>query len=160
MDTNNYKERIITIVQEFLLKIGFSAKVSIIDNQEIDKRFFVVAIDSKEDISLLIGKNGQNLSALEHLVRIIGSKSLNQGEEANFIIDIDDYRKSRADTIVRLAQETVQRVLHTRRAEAMVPMTAYERRLVHMELAAYSEIQTESIGQEPRRRIVIKPEVI
>lgn len=160
MPISNHKERVIGIVQEFLAKAGFAAKVSVIDTAEVGKNFFVVTIDSKDDMSLLIGKNGQNLSAFEHLVRIIASKTLDPGDEVNFIIDVDDYRKSRADTITRLARETVQRVLHTRRAEAMAPMTAYERRLVHMELASYSDVQTESIGQEPRRRIVIKPELI
>ena len=55
------------------------------------------------------------------------------------------------------ARAAVAKVRNTRRAEALAPMSPYERRVVHMELASYSDVITESIGQEPQRRIVVKP---
>ena len=108
---------------------------------------------------MLIGKNGQNLGAFEHLVRLVASRRLaNPESDLHFIVDINDYRKSRTDYLIGVAKDVAQRVIQTQRAEALSPMSSYERRLVHTELASYREIQTESVGQEPRRRIVVKPQ--
>lgn len=108
---------------------------------------------------MLIGKNGQNLNAFEHLIKlIINRKAGGEEQKRNvFVVDINDYRKTKAKYILDLARSAAQKVISSRRAEALLPMSAYERRLVHTELAAYQELQTESIGEEPHRRIVIKP---
>ena len=73
------------------------------------------------------------------------------------MVDVNNYRKARANYLIETAREAAQRVIQTQKAEALSPMTSYERRLVHTELAGYKEVQTESIGQEPHRRIVVKP---
>ncbi|OGZ75979.1 MAG: hypothetical protein A3G45_02255 [Candidatus Staskawiczbacteria bacterium RIFCSPLOWO2_12_FULL_37_15] len=70
---------------------------------------------------------------------------------------MNDYKKSRATYLIDVAKQTVTRVRNTQKAEALFPMSAYERRIVHMELAAYPDIATESVGAEPQRRVVIKP---
>ena len=77
-------------------------------------------------------------------------------EELNLILDVNDYRKSRAIYLIDLAKQAVNRVRNTQKAEALLPMTSYERRVVHMELASCPDIATESIGEEPYRRVVIK----
>ena len=109
---------------------------------------------------MLIGKNGQNLSAFDHLARLLVNRNLGtiaDQQSINFIVDVNDYRKSRTNYLVDVARNVAKRVIQTQRAEALLPMNAYERRLVHTELALFKEVQTESIGQEPRRRIVVKP---
>lgn len=109
---------------------------------------------------MLIGKNGQNLSAFEHLVKLIVNRKISGGEDQKrnvFIVDVNDYRKTKTKYVLDLARSAAQKVINSQRAEALLPMSAYERRLVHTELAAYKELQTESIGEEPHRRIVIKP---
>ena len=151
--------KITEIVRSLVAKAGFAAKVSLSEGVDQNNKFSVVSVESEEDLSMLIGKGGQSLAALEHVARVIAAHT-NNLPELNFIIDINDYRKSRANAVVQLARDTVDRVLNTKRAEALSPMTAYERRLVHMELASYTDIQTESIGEEPYRRIVIKPEFV
>lgn len=108
---------------------------------------------------MLIGRNGQNLNAFEHVIRLIVSKQIGHQDDAqkSFVIDVNDYRKSRARYILEVAREAAQRVISNQKAEILLPMSSYERRLVHMGLASYKEVQTESIGEEPRRRVVIKP---
>jgi len=103
----------------------------------------------------LIGKNGQNLHAFEHIVRLLSTRS-GLGDIA-ITLDVNDYRKSRAQHAVELARQALSRVRSTLKAEALSPMSAYERRVVHMELASHPDITTESIGEEPQRRVVIKP---
>ena len=114
----------------------------------------VVSIQTPNDARFLIGKNGQNLKALEHVLRAMLVKD---GKEGTIVLDINDYRKSRADYLVDVAKQAVTRVRNTQKAEALFPMSAYERRIVHMELASYPDIATESIGAEPQRRVIIKP---
>ena len=114
----------------------------------------IVSIQTLDDARFLIGKNGQNLKALEHVLRAMLVKD---GKEGTVVLDVNDYRKSRATYLVDVAKQTVARVRNTQKAEALFPMSAYERRIVHMELAACPDIATESIGAEPQRRVIIKP---
>lgn len=114
----------------------------------------VVSIQTPDDARFLIGKNGQNLKAFEHILRAMLIK---EGREGTIVLDINDYKKSKADYLVNVAKQVVSRVRNSQKAEALPPMSAFERRIVHMELASYPDIATESIGAEPQRRIIIKP---
>lgn len=125
------------------------------------ERAIVISIQTPDNARFLIGKNGQNLKALEHTLRAMTAKSgrlgSGEGKESAIILDVNDYRKSRATHLIDVAKQAVARVRNTQKAEALFPMSAYERRIVHMELAAYPDIATESIGTEPQRRVIIKP---
>lgn len=125
--------------------------------EETDKQgvgAMVVSIQTPANAKFLIGRNGQNLKALEHVLRAMLTKD---DRERTIILDVNDYRKSRAVYLTDVAKQAVARVRNTKKAEALFPMSAYERRIVHMELAACPDVATESIGTEPQRRIVIKP---
>lgn len=151
------KEQIIELTKEMLKRAGFAGEVRVEDS-DFSAALPVVTIESENDLSMLIGKNGKNLCALEHLLRLIAlRKNQTVSAPANFVLDINNYRRSKSKYVVEQARSAARRVIDTQKAEALAPMTAYERRLVHTELTVYKEIQTESIGAEPRRRIVIKP---
>lgn len=168
---NEIKNKIAGIVKDLLQKVGFEGEVKLTEGaadqmadettEEKKVSFTVAAIESDKDLSMLIGKNGQNLSAFDHIARLLVNRSLGVAagqSPVNFIVDINDYRKSRTNYLVDVARNVAKRVIQTQKAEALLPMNAYERRLVHTELASFKELQTESIGQEPRRRIVVKPQ--
>lgn len=114
-----------------------------------------VAVQADDHGRILIGKNGQNLKALEHIVRVMWLRQ--NPENRSVIVDVNDYHAERSKELVALVRETATRVQQTRCSEAFEPMTSYERRLVHTELATYSDLSSESIGQDPHRRVVIKP---
>ncbi len=114
-----------------------------------------VAIQAPEHGNLLIGKNGQNLKALEHVVRILWMRQ--NPENRSVLIDVNDYRAEHTKQLVASVREAAVRVQQTRKSEALEPMTAYERRVVHTELATFSDLATESVGADPHRRVVIKP---
>ncbi|MBI2670275.1 MAG: hypothetical protein HYX20_03990 [Candidatus Yanofskybacteria bacterium] len=167
---DDIKNKIEETVLDLLNKVGFGGVVKLSDNtpvpanndltREEKRSFFIVSIDSDDDLSILIGKNGQNLSAFDHIAHLLVNKKLNNYNvefPINFMVDINDYRKSKTNYLVDVARNTAKRVIQTQKAEALLPMSSYERRLVHTELASFKELQTESIGQEPRRRVVIKP---
>ena len=158
------KNLLVKITQDILGYLGYSDASSIVAHEE--GASLVIAVSSEDKMGLLIGKNGQNIRAIEHLIKAITFKKLNRGrseektnEHFNFSLDINDYKKLRSGYVLKLAKDVAQKVSQTRRSEAMLPMNSYERRLIHTELASFKEIETESIGEEPRRRIVIKPSV-
>jgi len=154
MQLDQNKENLIETIQEVINAMNISATICIYENKIGDQTLNVASIKSDDNLSILIGKNGQNLKALEHVVKVVLGNKI---RDFNFILDINDYRRSRVDYVVNRAQSVAVRVRETKRAEAMFPMTSYERRLVHMELASCTDVETESIGDEPRRRVVIRP---
>lgn len=113
-----------------------------------------VDIRTEGDAKVLIGKNGQNLQALEHVLRMMLTR---QAYATPVSLDINDYRKEKTTQLLEAVRTVAGRVRDTRKSEALHPMTSYERRLVHTELAGWSDLSTESIGQDPQRRVIIKP---
>lgn len=166
--TEEQKNKIAEITRDLLDRAGFSGEIKFSESTGESNSLTMLTIESDQDLGMLIGKNGQNLAALEHLVRVMTVRVMYGNDKQwppveaaaalpSFVLDINDYRKSKTNYLIEVARNVARRVVETRRAEALLPMTAYERRLVHTELAGYKEVQTESIGQEPRRRIVVKP---
>ena len=114
-----------------------------------------VTIRTDMDANLLIGKNGQNLAALEHIIRAASYR--NTDNSPRVVVDVNDYRQNRAEQLVQMTRQVVSRVRDTRRSQALLPMAPHERRIVHMELASYTDVASESIGEGENRRVVIKP---
>lgn len=112
-------------------------------------------IRTDSDANLLIGKNGQNLVALEHVIRAACYRNAQEGHRV--VVDVNDYRQTRAEQLVGMVREVVSRVRDTRRSQALLPMAPHERRIVHTELASYTDVTSESTGEDPNRRVVIKP---
>lgn len=132
------------------------------DNLEIEKNngpegqeLFVVKIKSEEDCSLLLSDRGWSLKAFEYLARLMIIKKADQ--KISLIIDLNDFLEKRNNKISELARLVAKKVQATQKSYILRPMSAYERRLVHTELAAWSDITTESVGEEPKRRVVVRP---
>lgn len=153
------KEKLKEVVKKLASFMNMECQIEIADEKSGNGRDVVlVSIYTPENAKFLIGKNGQNLLALEHLLRTAFIKEVNAS--LSLTVDVNDYKKSKALRVIELAKQAVARVRNTQKAEALVPMSSYERRVVHMELAACPDIATESIGEEPQRRIVIKPYIV
>ncbi len=128
-------------------EINTSAKVS-----EIDERV-ELEVDVA-DSSRLIGHHGENLRAIQYLLNMM-IRSANP--ERLFIgVDIGGYKKARAVAIMTKAATTAKQVVETGRSATLEPMNPAERRLVHMAVADVAGITTESLGEEPHRRVVIR----
>lgn len=154
MDQNRY--RITEAVKKMAGFMGLECQVELREELNSDNKVaLVVSLYTPDNARFLIGKNGQNLRALEHLVRSMFMKD--NKDISGISVDVNDYKRSRASYVADLAKQAVSRVRNTQKAEVLSPMSAYERRVVHMELASCPDIATESIGEEPQRRIIIKP---
>lgn len=143
-------------VKEIAGFMNLECEVEVKEEPNASGTTLLVSVHTPADARFLIGKNGQNLKALEHMVRLVAARN-SAGQAFGVTVDVNDYKKGLAIQAIELAKQVVDRVRNNQKAEALEPMTAYERRVVHMELASYPDIATESIGEEPQRRIVIKP---
>lgn len=152
MDYNNLQTTITQTTQELLQKMGFSIESELSENGQT---YLVSVAVTSGDSGSLIGKNGTHLDAIEHVIKMMVNKKI-PNTKPSLILDINEYRKIKTKALVDTAKETADRVAQTTRSEVLRPMTSYERRLVHLELAAYKNITTTSVGDEPKRRIVVK----
>ncbi len=118
-----------------------------------DGSWFLIKTD---EAPLLIGDGGQNLSALNYLVKKITEKKYPESFRG-FSLDVNDYQKKKIDEIKELARMHAQRVRYFKKDTELRPMNAYERRIVHSCLQEYPDIATESRGEGMERRVVIKP---
>jgi spoIIIJ-associated protein len=113
------------------------------------------ADDDEDDMGLLIGRHGQTLEALQDLARTIAGNRT--GTRARIVVDAEDYRKRQRVRLETHARDVARRVARSGREEALEPMNAYERKIVHDAVAGVRGVETASRGEEPERRVVILP---
>jgi len=110
--------------------------------------------EASEGMGILIGRHGHTLDALQELVRSVVQRQVE--ERCRVVVDVEDYRKRRRSLITRRARDVARRVLKTGRPEALEPMTAFERKIVHDAVYEVGGLETASDGEEPNRRVVVK----
>lgn len=108
-----------------------------------------------ENNSILIGKNGKNISALQNIIRQIILPKIEN--EFQIIIDVGNYKEKRLRNIEYIAKKTAREVAETKVEAKLDCMNSYERRAVHNILSNNKFVYTESVGVEPNRYVVIKP---
>lgn len=107
-----------------------------------------------ENNAILIGKNGKNVAALQLLIRQMVNPKLST--PLSIVLDVGNYKEKRARNIAYLAKKLAREAYKTKTEVTMDSMNSYERRLVHEALADDKYVYTESIGEEPNRKVVIK----
>ena len=124
-------------------------------NLEVRRRKENITITIFSDNNaILIGKNGKNVSALQLLIRQMVNSNLK--EPLSIVIDVGNYKEKRARSIEYLAKKLAREAYKTKTEITMDSMNSYERRIVHSALADDKYVYTESIGEEPNRKVVIK----
>ncbi len=124
-------------------------------NLEVRRREENITITIFSDNNaILIGKNGKNVSALQLLIRQMVNSNLK--EPLSIVIDVGNYKEKRARSIEYLAKKLAREAYKTKTEITMDSMNSYERRIVHSALADDKYVYTESIGEEPNRKVVIK----
>ena len=108
-----------------------------------------------EKIALLIGKRGQTLNSLQYLTQLVINRHAEQ--YLTVILDAEDYRNRRNETLVHLAHRLAQKALKSGKEVSLEPMPSYERKVIHTALVDNKKIKTYSDGSEPHRYIVISP---
>jgi spoIIIJ-associated protein len=142
------------ILEQLMVHLGFDATVEV-DSGETSRLNVVGTGEEKEALGALIGRKGERLSALQHLVNLMLSKQV--GTWTRVLVDVEDYRGRRERQLRDLANRAAARVVETGKMLQLEPMPALERRWIHLTLRDHPNVATQSIGEEPNRRVVLVP---
>jgi spoIIIJ-associated protein len=141
-------------IREFFGKTGLGIETVEIKNLQDS----TIPFDLKmEEPQILIGEGGQTLAEVQHLLKIILKRKIIQLEPFYLNLDVNDYKKKKTEYLKEMARSVANDVVLTKKEKTLPSMPAYERRIIHLELASRGDIITESIGQEPERKVIIKP---
>jgi len=145
------KEKIITAIKTVINFVDPKHEVSY---EALSPNFYIFTIKTAES-SLLIGREGANIGSIDHLIKmLIRRDSLNA---PTFIIDINNYRRAKIERLRQIAKSAALRVSWQGKPETLSPMSAIERRIIHMELSNSPLVETKSIGEDPSRSVVVNP---
>jgi predicted RNA-binding protein Jag len=142
------------ILEKLLDLMGFNVAVTV-ESGETSRLNVTGEGDEREALGALIGRKGERLSALQHLVNLMLSREI--GSWTRVLVDVEDYRGRRERQLREIAERAAQRVIETGKMLQLEPMPALERRWVHLALRNHADVATQSIGEEPNRRIVVVP---
>lgn len=147
-------KKIRDVTNQFFEKMGFDVEPEVSIQERKEPPTF--SIDLKmEDPQILIGEGGKTLFQIQHLLKAILRKELDYQFYIN--LDILGYKEKKAEYLRKLAKSVADSVALDRKERELSPMPAWERRIIHLELSQREDVITESIGTEPERRVVIKP---
>jgi spoIIIJ-associated protein len=139
------------VLEKLLRHMGFDATVQ----QKKAGEKAILSIEAGEESSILIGKRGRNLNALQYIVNRICGK-MDEGARP-VTIDIEGYRQRRKDSLESMARRLASKAKSSRREMETEPLPASDRRLIHMALKDDKGVQTQSSGDGPYKNVVIKP---
>jgi spoIIIJ-associated protein len=145
------------ILAELVEKLGIQATIdekssSVFGQEDPENRSLILNISGR-GADILIGRKGQTLDALQYILRLMVAKQT--GLRTPIILDVEDYRQRRYEDLRTLATNVAAQVKAKRSAIKLEPMSAFERRIVHLTLADDPEVTTESIGEGDSRKVMI-----
>jgi spoIIIJ-associated protein len=139
------------LLERIVREIGIHARLAIEEDDES-----VIAAFSGRDLGLLIGKHGQTIDAIQYLANAIVYRGQAEGRKA-IVVDAAGYRERRKASLDALAVRSAERALSSGQRVELEPMTAVERKVVHLRLKDYPGVMTSSEGTEPNRFVVVEP---
>lgn len=134
---------------EIIEVLGFSSEPIVTKRDNV----FFVNFQIEEPM-LLIGRNGEALDSLQHVLRLLLFSEL---EGQNLVVDINGYRARKTDMLEQRVKEVAEKVRASGIEEELLPMNSYERRVVHTVITDIPDVETESRGERESRRVIIKP---
>lgn len=148
-DIKKAKENIYNFLNIFLKQFSEeNVEINICE----DKYYIYVNLIGNKTNSL-IGYRGETLNALQTLLTAVANNGIE--EKVRVILDISGYREKRKKVLEELAEKVAKTVIKTRKKVILEPMSAYERKIIHSKLQENNKVTTESIGEEPNRKIVV-----
>jgi len=148
------QEIIKNIVKEFFDRATITVEIK---EERVEEESFKVNIEA-ESPQLLIGENGQTLSEIQHLLKLILRKKI--GSDIHFDLDINNYKKKKTSYLEELAKSIADEVILTGKEKELSPMPAQDRRVIHLIISQKPNVISESRGQEPNRYVAIKPGLV
>ena len=147
-EINQAEENIKTFMDEILKELPEDTTYKV-SNDEIGIKVEM----SNKNLGFLIGYRGETLYAFQNILSAIAGKGIDK--RVRVILDIEGYKEKREKTLEELAEKVAKTVIRTRKSIKLEPMQAYERKIIHSKLQGNNKVKTESVGEEPNRRIII-----
>jgi spoIIIJ-associated protein len=151
VDESELAGEIRSLVERIASTLGVSCRVDVREAEEGLTVTFVAG-----DLGVLIGRHGQTIDAIQYLVNAIVAKRV--GERVEVTVDAAGYRERRRTALEALAVRSARRAADSGRPVELDPMTAVERKVVHLRLKEFDGVETSSEGTEPNRFVVITPD--
>ncbi len=153
IEFNEQDKKALHILSKIVKSISADAEIRAVSSDNIYTIFEIIKADS----GIIIGKHGHTLDAIQYLVNLIVNQDKQPGTHKIYLVDINGYRKRREESLKRYVREKAEIAKRKGESIPLYFMNSIERRIVHMALKEDSEITTYSEGQEPYRKIIIKP---
>jgi spoIIIJ-associated protein len=151
VDVEAQAERAAGFTRTLVEAMGLTGSVS----SRVDDDTVLVAVEG-EGLGLLVGPRGSTLQAVEELVRAVVQHGLS-GRSARLRVDVGGYRERRREALAAFARQVAEEVRDTNLERSLEPMNPPDRKVVHDTVADIDGVETGSEGEEPRRRVVIRP---
>ncbi len=145
-------EESIPFLEGFLKDLFEKMNFDVSFNFKREGRFIIIDLMGDET-GILIGKHGDTLDSLQHIVQLAFNKAVKGSEKIR--IDTEGYREKREKTLVALAKSIASKVIKSKSKYELEPMKAYERKIIHATLQSYPMLTTYSVGVEPERRLIV-----
>lgn len=147
-----------SIVENMLEKLKVSASVDAhMGNVDEEGRQPILVEISGSDLGFLIGRHAETLNAMQFLANQMIGKQM--GRWMQVVIDIEGYRARREEQLRRLASRMAEQAVKTGRRQSLEPMPASDRRIIHLALRNHQNVTTQSVGEEPIRKVTIIPKI-
>jgi spoIIIJ-associated protein len=150
-DDSEFASEVRVLVSRIVGALGIDSRVDVREDDET-----ITATCSGADVALLIGRHGQTIDAVQYLLNAISHRTHGDGRK-EVIVDAAGYRERRRATLESLAVRTAEQVRTRGEPVELDPMTAVERKVVHLKLKEFDGVQTTSEGTEPNRYVVVLP---
>jgi len=144
------------IVSKLLYHMNLQAQVSAHyeETDREDRRSIHVDVRG-DDLSILIGRRSETLNAFQYVASLMVGKEVQQWVQ--LVVDVEGYRNRREHQLRQMARRMAEQVVKTGRRQVLEPMSANERRIIHLELREHPAVTTESVGEDPHRKVTIIP---
>ncbi len=146
-------EKIKQTINEFFQKTSFEVGIEVLKPKD---ETVPVKIKTDEP-KILIGQNGQTLAEIQHIIKAILRRRIDQPFYIE--LDINNYKEKKIEYLKETARSLADDVAIDKKEKELAPMLAYERRIVHLELQNREDVTTQSIGEGLERRLIIKPSI-
>lgn len=151
MITKEQLQEIEQLAKEFFQKLGTEASLQA--TTEEDGSILVAAELAEPQV--FIGEGGETLLELQHLLRLMARRKV--GEIAQLYLDVNEYRKSKESCLKTLANSAADEVVLLKKEKELAPMPSRDRRVIHLVIQERGDVASESRGEEPERKVVIRP---
>jgi spoIIIJ-associated protein len=140
--------------RELLAKMKLPARVSAAYGEADEHGETPILIDIHgDDLSILIGRRAETLNALQYILGLIVSKEAQRWVQV--VVDVEGYRARREKQLRQLARRMAEQAVRTGKRQVLEPMSSAERRIIHLELRDHPDVTSESIGEDPARKVTI-----